>query len=105
MQEGNFLAVRRLTPRRQKVGGQGGIRTPGTVARTPHFECGAFNRSATFPCRSIPACAGTPAFLISLRSITKARRLSVRLIGNKTKSPVQPDQPEMTMLSSNAATE
>ncbi len=30
-------------------GGQGGIRTPGTVARTPHFECGAFDHSATCP--------------------------------------------------------
>jgi hypothetical protein len=33
----------------QACGGQGGIRTPGTVTRTPHFECGAFNRSATCP--------------------------------------------------------
>ena len=32
-------------------GGWGGIRTPGTVARTPHFECGAFNHSATHPKR------------------------------------------------------
>ena len=31
------------------VGGEGGIRTPDTVARTPHFECGAFNHSATSP--------------------------------------------------------
>jgi hypothetical protein len=30
-------------------GGEGGIRTPDTVARMPHFECGAFNRSATSP--------------------------------------------------------
>ena len=30
-------------------GGEGGIRTPGTVTRTPHFECGAFNHSATSP--------------------------------------------------------
>src|ERR1044071_3151252 len=30
-------------------GGQGGIRTPGTVARTPHFECGAIDHSATSP--------------------------------------------------------
>src|SRR5664279_103755 len=30
-------------------GGDGGIRTPDTVARMPHFECGAFNRSATSP--------------------------------------------------------
>ena len=30
-------------------GGEGGIRTPGTVARTPHFECGAIDHSATSP--------------------------------------------------------
>jgi hypothetical protein len=30
-------------------GGEGGIRTHDTVARMPHFECGAFNRSATSP--------------------------------------------------------
>jgi hypothetical protein len=30
-------------------GGEGGIRTPDTVTRMPHFECGAFNRSATSP--------------------------------------------------------
>ena len=30
-------------------GGEGGIRTLGTVARTPHFECGAFDHSATSP--------------------------------------------------------
>src|SRR5215469_89589 len=33
-------------------GGQGGIRTLDTVARMPHFECGAFNRSATCPSRN-----------------------------------------------------
>jgi hypothetical protein len=31
------------------LGGEGGIRTPGTVARTPHFECGAIDHSATSP--------------------------------------------------------
>jgi hypothetical protein len=31
------------------VGGEGGIRTPDTVARMPHFECGAFDHSATSP--------------------------------------------------------
>jgi hypothetical protein len=30
-------------------GGEGGIRTHDTVARTPHFECGTFNHSATSP--------------------------------------------------------
>ena len=32
-----------------RTGGEGGIRTPDTVARMPHFECGAFNHSATSP--------------------------------------------------------
>lgn len=32
-----------------EAGGEGGIRTPDTVARMPHFECGAFNHSATSP--------------------------------------------------------
>ena len=32
-----------------RIGGEGGIRTPDTVARMPHFECGAFNHSATSP--------------------------------------------------------
>src|SRR5215813_7580243 len=31
------------------LGGEGGIRTPDTVTRMPHFECGAFNHSATSP--------------------------------------------------------
>src|SRR5215813_1448587 len=41
------------------TGGEGGIRTPDTVARMPHFECGAFNHSATSPYRSVmrPWCA------------------------------------------------
>jgi hypothetical protein len=32
-----------------EAGGEGGIRTPDTLASMPHFECGAFNRSATSP--------------------------------------------------------
>ena len=32
-------------------GGEGGIRTHGTLASTPHFECGAFDHSATSPSR------------------------------------------------------
>ena len=30
-------------------GGRGGIRTPDAREGMPHFECGAFNRSATLP--------------------------------------------------------
>ncbi len=36
-------------------GGEGGIRTPDTLASMPHFECGAFNRSATSPGRTAGA--------------------------------------------------
>ena len=32
--------------------GKRGIRTPGTVARTPHFECGPIDHSGTSPFRS-----------------------------------------------------
>jgi hypothetical protein len=37
------------SPEGAQGGGEGGIRTPDTVARMPHFECGAFNHSATSP--------------------------------------------------------
>ena len=30
-------------------GGERGIRTPGTVARTPHFECGPIDHSGISP--------------------------------------------------------
>ena len=33
------------------TGGEGGIRTPDRLAPMPHFECGAFNHSATSPDR------------------------------------------------------
>ena len=52
------LGVRRL--RRMNDGGEGGIRTHGTVARTPHFECGAFDHSATSP-RGCVLAGRTPA--------------------------------------------
>lgn len=35
--------------RKGDYGGEGGIRTPDTLASMPHFECGAFNHSATSP--------------------------------------------------------
>ena len=31
------------------LGGKRGIRTPGTVARSPHFECGPIDHSGIFP--------------------------------------------------------
>jgi hypothetical protein len=36
-------------------GGEGGIRTHDTVARMPHFECGAFDHSATSPVNLVGA--------------------------------------------------
>src|SRR5215471_6506844 len=38
-----------LRLRAAAAGGEGGIRTPDTLASMPHFECGAFNHSATSP--------------------------------------------------------
>lgn len=35
--------------RLRRYGGEGGIRTPDRLAPMPHFECGAFNHSATSP--------------------------------------------------------
>ena len=53
-------------------GGEGGIRTHGTVASTLHFECSAFDLSATSPHMSGALRAQGPG-----RS--KARRLAERL--------------------------
>src|SRR6266487_2741652 len=51
LNQGEFLNVGGAlrTSANEASGGEGGIRTPDTVARMPHFECGAFNRSATSP--------------------------------------------------------
>ncbi len=35
-----------------RAGGEGGIRTPDRLAPMPHFECGAFDHSATSPALS-----------------------------------------------------
>ena len=45
-------------------GGQGGIRTHGTLAGTPHFECGAIDHSTTCPPAVIkkPSDQGKPFF-------------------------------------------
>lgn len=50
--------ARAAPPSGPKAGtiGEGGIRTPATVTRRPHFECGAISRSATSP--AISSCAG-----------------------------------------------
>src|ERR1700730_7070175 len=54
--EVNREVLERYPPKRRttafavgKRGGEGGIRTPDTVARMPHFECGAIDHSATSP--------------------------------------------------------
>ena len=53
-----FLLIKMKAP-----GGEGGIRTLDTLASMPHFECGAFNHSATSPyrsrCRGRLACSPT----------------------------------------------
>ena len=38
-----------IIARQNMTGGEGGIRTPGTLARTSHFECDAIDHSATSP--------------------------------------------------------
>src|SRR6202521_5269904 len=40
------------------IGGEGGIRTPDRLAPMPHFECGAFDHSATSP--GVPTLSGRP---------------------------------------------
>ena len=52
--EANFAAKPRdfeETIYSNRVGGWGGIRTPGTLASTPVFKTGALNHSATHPKR------------------------------------------------------
>ena len=44
-------------------GGEAGIRTLGTLAGTPHFECGAFDHSATSPQISLPDQRQSGSFL------------------------------------------
>ena len=44
-----WMRLQRIAKCEMLAGGEGGIRTPDTVARMPHFECGAFNHSATSP--------------------------------------------------------
>jgi hypothetical protein len=57
-------------------GGEGGIRTPDTVTRMPHFECGAFNHSATspWPQRRKRLCAGYVSNAGALNKGSRGRR-------------------------------
>lgn len=50
-------------------GGERGIRTPGTVTRTPHFECGPIDHSGISPV--VSACKCTNYFLSSDISAAK----------------------------------
>src|SRR6266567_1252542 len=77
-------------------GGQGGIRTPGTVTRTPHFECCAFNHSATCPSRKIrylraPTYASSARFATGLPSelfsFVRCPLLSVALYPKPVRTP------------------
>src|SRR5258708_2110550 len=45
-------------PDTEITGGEGGIRTPDRLAPMPHFECGAFDHSATSP--GVPTWNGRP---------------------------------------------
>ena len=46
---GLACCIRELSPLNRLRGGEGGIRTHGTLAGTPVFETGTFNHSATSP--------------------------------------------------------
>ena len=56
-------------------GGQGGIRTHGTLAGTPHFECGAIDHSTTCPPAVIkkPGGQGKPFFVFRKRADSRGR--------------------------------
>jgi hypothetical protein len=48
------IAARDCLAKTQLSGGEGGIRTPGTLASTSHFECDAIDHSATSPQVVVP---------------------------------------------------
>ena len=48
-------------------GGKTGIQTLGTVARSPHFECGPIDHSGIFPC----SVGKVTTFLIRERKVSK----------------------------------
>jgi hypothetical protein len=57
-----------------QTGGEIGIRTLGTVAGTPHFECGAFDHSAISP-RAWNA-QGTPRWSLRSARLADGRALA-----------------------------
>ncbi len=63
------------------TGGEGGIRTHGAVTRTPDFESGTFDHSATSPRPCILAQSGSPpdiGFGITLLGKVTLRRFHLR---------------------------
>src|SRR5438445_6518268 len=60
-----------ITPAMARAGGEGGIRTPDTVARMPHFECGAFNHSATSPWSRVRGDPATRDYVANARDRDK----------------------------------
>jgi hypothetical protein len=48
-----------------KMSGEGGIRTPGTLAGTSDFESGAFNHSATSPLPAVALAKAGQSMLFS----------------------------------------
>ena len=69
-----------------RTGGEGGIRTPDTVARMPHFECGAFNHSATSP---EPDWAVERVYLSNAARANKSAVISLVLAPIFRKSPLK----------------
>lgn len=57
-------------------GGEGGIRTPDGLAPMPHFECGAFNHSATSP-RGRLAHSERGRFIAAVFAADKGRKKNI----------------------------
>ena len=64
----------------ESSGGEGGIRTHVTVTRKPHFECGAFDHSATSP-QKVRQALGGAAFPVERRPLANEFTLAKRPIG------------------------
>src|SRR3546814_13248197 len=83
--------VRAARKPRNSNGGEGGIRTLDTVARMPHFECGAFDHSATSPskgCQTLGAnnAARLAGLVVARRELANEIPLAKRHPCNKSHS-------------------
>jgi hypothetical protein len=58
-------------------GGEGGIRTHGALAGTPHFECGAFDHSATSPLEHDDALVSAGCLIAMKIEAGKGRKASL----------------------------